>query len=66
MVENAADQIDIAIGSVDELEALLKHASSSVRVHLNPDTTCQLWDPPRADDVHDADVLRVAAREVPR
>jgi alanine racemase len=34
----AADQIDIAIGSVDELEALLKHASSSVRVHLNLDT----------------------------
>ncbi|MQB01824.1 MAG: alanine racemase [Actinobacteria bacterium] len=33
-----ADQIDIAIGSVDELEALLKHASSSVRVHLNLDT----------------------------
>lgn len=34
----AADQIDVAIGSVDELEALLKHASSSVRVHLNLDT----------------------------
>jgi alanine racemase len=34
----AADQIDIAIGSVDELEALLKHPSSSVRVHLNLDT----------------------------
>jgi len=34
----AANQIDIAIGSVDELEALLKHASSSVRVHLNLDT----------------------------
>jgi len=33
----AAGQIDIAIGSVDELEALLKHASSSVRVHLNLD-----------------------------
>jgi len=34
----AVDQIDGAIGSVDELEALLKHASSSVRVHLNLDT----------------------------
>jgi alanine racemase len=34
----AADQIDVAIGSVDELEALLKHASSSVRVHLNLDS----------------------------
>ena len=34
----AADQIDIAIGSVDELEALPKHTSSSVRVHLNLDT----------------------------
>jgi alanine racemase len=34
----AAGQIDIAIGSVDELEALLKHASSSVRVHMNLDT----------------------------
>lgn len=34
----AADQIDVAIGSVDELQALLKHASSSVRVHLNLDT----------------------------
>ncbi|MGH9245506.1 MAG: alanine racemase [Acidimicrobiales bacterium] len=33
-----ADQIDIAIGSVDDLEALLEHASSSVRVHLNLDT----------------------------
>jgi alanine racemase len=34
----AGDQIDVAIGSVDELEALLAHASSSVRVHLNLDT----------------------------
>ena len=34
----AADRIDIAIGSVDELEALVKHATSSVRVHLNLDT----------------------------
>jgi alanine racemase len=34
----AADQIDVAIGSVDELQALLKHASSNVRVHLNLDT----------------------------
>jgi alanine racemase len=34
----AADQIDIAIGSVDELEALLNHPSSRVRVHLNLDT----------------------------
>lgn len=34
----AADQIDIAIGSVDELEAVLKHASSRVRVHLHLDT----------------------------
>ena len=34
----AVDQIDIAIGSVDELEALLKHAASRVRVHLNLDT----------------------------
>lgn len=34
----AADQIDVAIGSIDELEVLLKHASSSVRVHLHLDT----------------------------
>lgn len=34
----AGDQIDVAIGSVDELEALLAHASSGVRVHLNLDT----------------------------
>jgi alanine racemase len=34
----AANQIDIALGSVDELEALLKHASAGVRVHLNLDT----------------------------
>jgi hypothetical protein len=34
----AANQIDIAIGSVDELEALLKHASSSVRVHFEFET----------------------------
>jgi alanine racemase len=34
----AADQVDIAVGSVDELEALLKHAASRVRVHLNMDT----------------------------
>jgi alanine racemase len=34
----ADDQIDVAIGSVDELQALLKHASSNVRVHLNLDT----------------------------
>jgi alanine racemase len=34
----AAGQIDIAIGSVDELEALLKHAPSSIRVHLHMDT----------------------------
>lgn len=37
--EAAADsRIDIAIGSVDELEAVLEHASSRVRVHLNMDT----------------------------
>lgn len=34
----AAEQIDIAIGSVDELEALLEQASASVRVHLYADT----------------------------
>jgi alanine racemase len=34
----AIDQIDVAVGSVDELEALLKHAASRVRVHLNMDT----------------------------
>ena len=34
----ATDQIDVAVGSVDELEALLKHAASRVRVHLNMDT----------------------------
>jgi alanine racemase len=34
----AADQIDVAIGSVDEPEALLKRASPSVRVRLNLDT----------------------------
>lgn len=34
----AADQIDIAVGSVDELEALLRHACATVRVHLNLDT----------------------------
>ena len=31
----ATDQIDVAVGSVDELEALLKHAASRVPVHLN-------------------------------
>jgi alanine racemase len=34
----ATDQIDVAVGSVDELEALLKRAASRVRVHLNMDT----------------------------
>jgi alanine racemase len=34
----ATDQIDVAVGSVDELDALLKHAASRVRVHLNMDT----------------------------
>jgi alanine racemase len=34
----ATDQIDVAVGSVDELEALLKHAAARVRVHLNMDT----------------------------
>jgi alanine racemase len=34
----ATDQIDVAVASVDELEALLKHAASPVRVHLNIDT----------------------------
>jgi alanine racemase len=34
----AADRIDVAIGSVEELEAALEHASSRVRVHLNLDT----------------------------
>jgi alanine racemase len=34
----ATDQIDVAIGSVEELEALLQHAASRVRVHLNTDT----------------------------
>jgi alanine racemase len=34
----ATDQIDVAVGSVDELEALLKHAVSRVRIHLNMDT----------------------------
>jgi alanine racemase len=34
----ATDQIDVAVGSVDELEALLKQAASRVRVHLNTDT----------------------------
>jgi alanine racemase len=34
----AINQIDIAIGSVDELVALLTHAASCVRVHLNVDT----------------------------
>ena len=34
----ATDQIDVAVGSVEELEALLKHAASRVRVHLFVDT----------------------------
>jgi len=34
----AADRIDVAVGSVDELEALLRPASPAVRVHLNLDT----------------------------
>jgi alanine racemase len=34
----ATDQIDVAVGSADELEAVLKHAAPRVRVHLNMDT----------------------------
>ena len=34
----ANEQIDVAVGSVEELEALLERASSSIRVHLNLDT----------------------------
>ncbi|MDQ0895968.1 alanine racemase [Agromyces ramosus] len=34
----AADRIDVAIGSIDELEALLEHGSAHVRVHLYVDT----------------------------
>jgi alanine racemase len=34
----ATDRIDVAVGSVDELETLLKHAASPVRVHLSIDT----------------------------
>lgn len=34
----ASGRIDIAVGSVEEIEALLKHASSRIRVHLHMDT----------------------------
>ena len=34
----AADRVDVAVGSVDELGALLAHAASTVRVHLHVDT----------------------------
>jgi alanine racemase len=34
----ATDQIDVEVGSVGELDALVKHAPSRVRVHLNMDT----------------------------
>jgi alanine racemase len=55
----AANQIDIAIGSVDELEALLKHASSGVRVHLNLDTGMAREGCP----VHEWDALIARARQ---
>jgi alanine racemase len=44
-----ADRIDIAIGSVEELEALLEHASSSVRIHLNLDTGMARGGCPRSE-----------------
>jgi alanine racemase len=44
----AADQIDVAIGSVDGLEALLKHASPSDPVRLNLDTGIAREGCPRA------------------
>ncbi len=34
----AATRVDVAVGSVDELGALLAHAASTVRVHLHVDT----------------------------
>jgi alanine racemase len=34
----AASRVDVAVGSVDELRALLAHAPSTVRVHLHVDT----------------------------
>jgi alanine racemase len=34
----AAARVDVAVGSVDELGALLEHAASTVRVHLHVDT----------------------------
>ncbi|HEX7133622.1 MAG TPA: alanine racemase [Iamia sp.] len=36
--EATASRVDVAVGSVDELGALLTHAPSPVRVHLNVDT----------------------------
>jgi len=58
----AADRIDIAIGSVEELEALLEHASSSVRVHLNLDTGMAREGCP----VHEWDALIARARQEQR
>ena len=34
----ATDQIDVAVGSIDELETLLNHAAARVRIHLHMDT----------------------------
>ncbi len=34
----AAGRVDVAVGSVDELRALLAHAASTVRIHLHVDT----------------------------
>ncbi|MFB4303926.1 alanine racemase [Actinomadura sp. NTSP31] len=34
----AADRVDVAVGSVDELGALLAQAASTVRIHLHVDT----------------------------